>query len=54
MELNGDKIKIKDLLELKRNGMLTVNPEYQRGAVWKEPQQKKLKHPTHKSPRQRR
>ena len=42
MELNGDKIKIKDLLDLKRNGMLTVNPEYQRGAVWKEPQQKKL------------
>jgi hypothetical protein len=42
MELNGDKIKIKDLLDLKKNGMLTVNPEYQRGAVWKEPQQKKL------------
>ncbi|MGN6605036.1 MAG: HNH endonuclease family protein [Ginsengibacter sp.] len=42
MELNGDKIKIKDLLDLKRNGMLSVNPEYQRGAVWKEPQQKKL------------
>lgn len=42
MELIGDKIKVKDLLELKRNGMLTVNPEYQRGAVWKEPQQKKL------------
>jgi len=42
MELNSDKIKIKDILELKRNNMLTVNPEYQRGAVWKEPQQKKL------------
>ena len=42
MELNSDKIKIKDLLELKRNNMLTVNPEYQRGAVWKDPQQKKL------------
>lgn len=42
MELTGDQIKIKDLLDLKRNGMLTVNPEYQRGAVWKETQQKKL------------
>jgi len=42
MELNGEKIKIKDLLDLKRNGMLTVNQEYQRGAVWKEAQQKKL------------
>lgn len=42
MELNSDKIKIKDLLELKRNNMISVNPEYQRGAVWNEPQQKKL------------
>jgi len=42
MELNSDKIKIKDLLDLKRNNILTVNPEYQRGAVWKDPQQKKL------------
>ncbi|MCK7590605.1 DUF262 domain-containing protein [Subsaxibacter sp. CAU 1640] len=42
MELNSDKIKIKDLLELKRKNMISVNPEYQRGAVWKEPQQKKL------------
>jgi len=42
MELNGEKITVKDLLDLKRNGMLTVNQEYQRGAVWKEAQQKKL------------
>lgn len=42
MELNSDKIKIKDLLDLKRNSMLTVNPEYQRGAVWNVSQQKKL------------
>lgn len=42
MELNSDKIKIKDILDLKRNNMLTVNPEYQRGAVWNESQQKKL------------
>ena len=42
MELISDKIKIKDLLILKRNSMLTVNPEYQRGAVWSEAQQKRL------------
>lgn len=42
MELNSDKIKIKDLLELKANNMISVNPEYQRGAVWNEAQQKKL------------
>jgi hypothetical protein len=42
MELISDKVKIKDLLVWKRGGILSVNPEYQRGAVWKEPQQKKL------------
>lgn len=42
MELNCEKIKIKDLLDLKRNNMLTINPEYQRGAVWQDSQQKKL------------
>jgi hypothetical protein len=42
MDLNSDKIKIKDLLELKANNMISVNPEYQRGAVWNEAQQKKL------------
>lgn len=31
MELISDKIKIKDLLELKRNNMITVNPEYKIG-----------------------
>jgi hypothetical protein len=35
-------IKIKDLLDLRRNGMLLVNSEYQRGAVWSKTQQKKL------------
>jgi uncharacterized protein with ParB-like and HNH nuclease domain len=35
-------IKIKDLLELRRNGMLIVNSEYQRGEVWSKDQQKKL------------
>lgn len=42
MELISDKVKIKDLLEWKRGGILRVNPEYQRGSVWKEEQQKKL------------
>jgi hypothetical protein len=33
---------IAELLDLRRNGMLAVNPEYQRGAVWNASQQKKL------------
>lgn len=42
MELISDKVKVKDLLEWKKGNILRVNPEYQRGAVWKEGQQKKL------------
>ena len=42
MELISDKVKIKDILEWKRGNILRINPEYQRGAVWKEAQQKKL------------
>ena len=42
MELESDKMTIKDILELKKNSMLMVNPEYQRGAVWTENQQRKL------------
>lgn len=33
---------IRDLLELKKYNMLYANPEYQRGAVWKKPQKKRL------------
>ena len=33
---------IDDLVTLKKNGMLLANPEYQRGAVWSRPQQRKL------------
>lgn len=33
---------IKGLLSLRKNNMLTVNSEYQRGAVWNQVQQKKL------------
>lgn len=42
MELKEDILSISELLELKRNGMIVVNPEYQRGSVWKETHQKKL------------
>ncbi len=42
MDITPEKITVKDLLELRKNGMLTVNPEYQRGAVWTEAQQKRL------------
>ena len=42
MELKSEKITVQNLLELKKNSMLIVNPEYQRAAVWSENQQKKL------------
>lgn len=42
MELKSEVMSVKNLLELKRNSMLLVNAEYQRGAVWSEAQQKKL------------
>ena len=42
MELKSEKITVQSLLELKKNSMLVVNPEYQRAAVWSESQQKKL------------
>ena len=42
MEIKSETITVRDLLELKKNSMLTVNPEYQRAAVWKEDQNRKL------------
>lgn len=42
MQLQSEKIKISELLQLRKSQMLSVNPEYQRGAVWSEAQQKKL------------
>ncbi|MCD6068922.1 MAG: hypothetical protein K0S33_3748 [Bacteroidetes bacterium] len=33
---------VKQILALKKEGMLSANPEYQRGAVWSENQKKKL------------
>lgn len=42
MKLESETIKIKDILAWKRGNILRVNPEYQRGEVWSELQQKKL------------
>jgi hypothetical protein len=42
MELKSDTMTIQQLLDLKKNSMLIVNPEYQRAAVWSDNQQKKL------------
>jgi hypothetical protein len=42
VELKSEKKSVRDLLDLKKNSMLTVNPEYQRAAVWNEAQQKRL------------
>ncbi|MCE1183214.1 MAG: DUF262 domain-containing protein [Rhodocyclales bacterium] len=42
MELKSEIITVQDVLELKANNMLLVNPEYQRGAVWSDAQQKKI------------
>lgn len=42
MEIKSETKTIRDLLALKKNSMLTVNPEYQRAAVWSEGQEKKL------------
>ena len=33
---------IQDLVDLFKSGMMIANPEYQRGVVWNEPQQKRL------------
>ena len=42
MQIKSETITVRDLLDLKKSSMLTVNPEYQRAAVWTESQQKKL------------
>jgi hypothetical protein len=34
MKADPDELSVKDVLELKSQQMLVVNPEYQRGAVW--------------------
>ena len=42
MKTSQDQKPIKDLVELFQSGMMIVNPEYQRGVVWTEAQQKRL------------
>lgn len=42
MKHTPDPKTIKDLIDLKKNGILTPNSEYQRGPVWDKKQQKKL------------
>ena len=42
MKTHPDYLKIRELVELRRNEMEKVNPEYQRGEVWTRAQQMKL------------
>jgi hypothetical protein len=42
MKADPDDLKVNDVLQLKFNQMLIVNPEYQRGAVWTQAQKKRL------------
>jgi hypothetical protein len=42
MKSDPDDLKVRDVLDLKSQQMLVVNPEYQRGSVWNLSQKKKL------------
>src|SRR5438093_1815929 len=42
MKADPDDLKVSDVLELKSQQMLVVNPEYQRGRVWTPAQKKRL------------
>ena len=42
MKTEPEDLKVRDVLDLKSKQMLVVNSEYQRGAIWKPTQQKKL------------
>src|SRR5690348_13239098 len=42
MKTEPDNLTVSDVLDLRRQQMLVVNPEYQRGVVWTRTQQKKL------------
>ena len=42
MKTSQDQKPIKDLVDLFKSGMMIANPEYQRGVVWNEAQQKML------------
>jgi 5-methylcytosine-specific restriction endonuclease McrA len=42
MKTEQAQFKVRDILDLRKQQMLVVNPEYQRGAVWTTTQKKKL------------
>ena len=42
MKTDQDEKTIRDLFDLFKSGMMIANPEYQRGVVWNEAQQKRL------------
>ncbi len=42
MQSDPKLLTVREVIELKRNGMLAANPEYQRGSVWVGDQQKRL------------
>src|SRR2546422_396068 len=42
MKTDPDDLKVRDIIQLKSQQMLVVNPEYQRGVVWTLSQKKKL------------
>jgi len=42
MRAKADRIKVRSLIKLKKNQMLVINPEYQRGSVWSKDQKKRL------------
>ena len=42
MKTRSSTYSVKDLVELRRAGLVKANPEYQRGVVWKPHQQKRL------------
>ncbi len=43
MKTDPETLTVHDLLDLKKNQLLYVNPEYQRGHVWTKAQQKRLR-----------
>ena len=42
VEATPDKVNVGEIIALKEQQMLFANPEYQRGAIWRAPQKKKL------------
>lgn len=42
MNAKPESMRIEDLLKMRGMNMLNINPEYQRGAVWDQPKQKRL------------